>query len=322
LTGSATDQPTDGARNAYTLARMPTTPRRPVRRVPITDGAKGPETAKGGASLGNGASGVDREDVSLAPRRLKLSERLARHIASELLAQRPDVGTPLPDEKHMADRYGVARSTLREALRLLETWGVLTIKTGRTGGPVVTRPTPSDLGLHLGVVMQAASATLGDVLDAREMLDALMARRAARLITDAQLEDLAVTLQAMKESLSSPQAFWDATARFYEVLVNASQNRALAVLSGSLRTITTQVLHVMPYSEEWRTESLTLRRALLRALAAGDEDEAERRMLAFRTASRAYYRDIDPEVFDRTIDVLTADLQDDSTMAELQDGTL
>lgn len=251
------------------------------------------------------------DDYSASPRRLKRSERLARQIASELLSKRPAPGTSLPDEKQMADDYGVARSTLREALRLLETWGVLTVKTGRAGGPLVTMPSPSDLGLHVGVVMQAANATLGDVLDAREVMDSLMARRAAIFITDAQLEELAISLRALQQAVSRPHQFETLTKRYYDILLEASRNPALAILSGSLRTIAARILEPMRYSNEWREQSLALRRALMRALAMGDPEEAEKRMLEFRSASRQYISTLDPTIFERPIDILALDLDED-----------
>ena len=211
----------------------------------------------------------------------------------------------------MADDYGVARSTLREALRLLETWGVLTVKTGRAGGPLVTMPNPSDLGLHVGVVMQAANATLGDVLDAREVMDSLMARRAAVFITDAQLEELAISLRSLQQAVGRPHQFETHTKGYYDILLEASRNPALAVLSGSLRTIAARMLKPMRYSNEWRDESLALRRALMRALAMGDPEEAEKRMLEFRSASRRYISTLDPTIFERPIDILALDLDED-----------
>ena len=98
---------------------------------------------------------------------------------------------------------------------------------------------------------------------------------------------------------------------YYDILLEASRNPALAVLSGSLRTIAARILEPMQYSNEWREESLALRRALMRALAMGDPGEAEKRMLEFRSASRKYISTLDPTIFERPIDILTLDLDED-----------
>ena len=275
----------------------------PARRTPARKPPAPPEPAAEPGDVEGDVVEGDVVEVATPQRRLKLSERLARQIASEILRDLPTPGTILSDEKQMADRYGVARSTLREALRLLETWGLLSVKAGRTGGPLVTTPSPSDLGLHVGVVMQADNATLGDVLEAREVMDGLMARRAALFISDTQLEEIAICLQAMRRAIDEPSTFELHTSRFHEILVAASKNPALAVLSGSLRTVANRALKGLRYSEAWRGESVALRRSLLRALAAGDPAQAEKQALDFRSASRRYIESLDPTIFDRAIDI-------------------
>src|SRR5262245_42996392 len=65
-----------------------------------------------------------------------IAERLRRQIARGELA----IGERLPPEDELTAEFGIARTTLREALRILESQGLLEIRRGRTGGPVVTMP--------------------------------------------------------------------------------------------------------------------------------------------------------------------------------------
>ena len=65
---------------------------------------------------------------------------MARIIAGELLAGDYPEGSILPNEAEMSQRYSVGRSTVREALRILEGWGAVRMKRGRNGGPIATRP--------------------------------------------------------------------------------------------------------------------------------------------------------------------------------------
>jgi DNA-binding FadR family transcriptional regulator len=85
---------------------------------------------------------------------MEQSEIVARQISQQFIADGLAEGTRLPPEKAMVDRYQVGRGTLREALRLLENRGVLSIKTGRDGGPVVRRPRPSDLGEAINLILR------------------------------------------------------------------------------------------------------------------------------------------------------------------------
>src|ERR1700728_4543760 len=87
-------------------------------------------------------------------RSLKASELIARDLASYIVDQDLPEGTALPPEREMVASFGVGRNTLREALRILETRGVITIRSGPGGGPVVRRPRPSDLGEAMTLILQ------------------------------------------------------------------------------------------------------------------------------------------------------------------------
>src|SRR6266540_3841108 len=77
---------------------------------------------------------------ALAPA-AKLSQRIARQIASEISDRRLRPGDKLEAESTMLARFGVGRPSLREALRILEDQGLIMLKPGPGGGPVV-----ADLG--------------------------------------------------------------------------------------------------------------------------------------------------------------------------------
>ncbi|MDT5076093.1 MAG: GntR family transcriptional regulator, transcriptional repressor for pyruvate dehydrogenase complex, partial [Mycobacterium sp.] len=72
----------------------------------------------------------------------KISETLARDILHDILDRGLTAGARLPSEAELVASYGVGKSSLREALRLLEVNGVITIKTGPTGGPIVAESSP------------------------------------------------------------------------------------------------------------------------------------------------------------------------------------
>src|SRR5690606_30541465 len=70
----------------------------------------------------------------------KASERLARQLATLIVEGELEEGARLPHESEMLAQLQVGRATLREALRLLEVWGLVVIRTGPGGGPTVRRP--------------------------------------------------------------------------------------------------------------------------------------------------------------------------------------
>ena len=78
-------------------------------------------------------------------RPMKTAEIVARAISDDILRNSRQSGDRLPPEKDMLEMYAVGRGTLREALRYLELQGIIDIKPGSRGGPVVSAPDPGSL---------------------------------------------------------------------------------------------------------------------------------------------------------------------------------
>src|ERR1700682_4416911 len=82
---------------------------------------------------------------------------LAQRIVGEISDQGYGPGTLLLPEREMLQRYGVARGTLREALRFLEIQGVLTIRPGPAGGPTVNNVEPRSLASAIALLLQLSN---------------------------------------------------------------------------------------------------------------------------------------------------------------------
>ena len=97
--------------------------------------------------------------TSAALRPLKASESVARDIVDDIVVERLDEGDNLPAETAMLQQYGVSRETLREALRLLEVQGLISIRRGPGGGPIVGVVDPANLGRVSTLYYHLAGAT-------------------------------------------------------------------------------------------------------------------------------------------------------------------
>ena len=124
-------------------------------------------------------------DVASVRRTKKVAENVAWAIAREIVAKRMAPGTRLPPEAEMLAQYEVARSSLREALRVLEIQGVITMRIGAGGGPVVGQVSAVEFGRNIALQLHVARATFHQLLDARCTLEPIMARRAAQLRDEA-----------------------------------------------------------------------------------------------------------------------------------------
>ena len=112
---------------------------------------------------------------SVGPRRTeKLSEVLAREIVRDLRDLQP--ATMLPPEAVMLEKYRVGRASLREALRLLEVQGLIVIRPGPGGGPMVAQADSVHYGRTSSLYYHMLGATYHDVVAARAVIEPALAR--------------------------------------------------------------------------------------------------------------------------------------------------
>src|SRR5439155_15826548 len=110
----------------------------------------------------------------------KTSERIALEIVHDIVAQGLQAGDHLPLEAAMVEHYGVSRASLREALRLLEVQGLIALKPGPGGGPVVGSVDAPSLARTTTLYFHLGGMTYGELYQTQEMLEPLCAELAAR----------------------------------------------------------------------------------------------------------------------------------------------
>jgi DNA-binding FadR family transcriptional regulator len=110
----------------------------------------------------------------------KTAETVARRVVQTIVSGGLTVGDKLPREAEMVEHYGVGRETLREALRLLETQGLITLRRGPGGGPVVASADAVNLGRISTLYYQMTGASYIELVEAWALAEGLLAERAAR----------------------------------------------------------------------------------------------------------------------------------------------
>lgn len=168
---------------------------------------------------------------------MKTPQRIARELAHQIADGDLGPGTRLPTEREMAEQLGVGRTTLREALRLLETSGVISIRSGRMGGPTVRRPRTDDLDTPLELILQFQGTPLADVLEARSTIEPMIASLAVAHMTDDHLDRMQETVDVMMENLDHHERCLVQTGRFHNVIADATGNAALRIFQDSLKEV-------------------------------------------------------------------------------------
>src|SRR3954469_4467399 len=152
-----------------------------MRKPPATPSVRARTNGAGAPPTGT----IGRACIPIAPahgvmRQLKTSESVARDIVHDIVEQELETGDSLPSEAAMLEQYGVSRESLREALRLLEVQGLISIRRGPGGGPVVGTIAPANLGRVSTLFFYMAGATYRELFEAWIIGEGVLADMAAR----------------------------------------------------------------------------------------------------------------------------------------------
>lgn len=222
-------------------------------------------------------------------------ERVVEQIEEAVFAGRLKPGSRLPSERDLMTQFGVSRSTVREALRVLQSNGMIKSRAGDPRGPEVLPASPKSLQKSMSRLVRAESMSLAELLQFRMLLEGSAYLLAARLRTDPQLAQMENALVAMADA-TEHASFSDADVAFHDAIARATQNTLIVVCSNVVRGVVVDLIAD-------RLATAPDRQALMRAYlnhhsevlqAIRDRDGSLAAQLA-RQALFDYYADALPE---------------------------
>ncbi|GAB3170531.1 FadR/GntR family transcriptional regulator [Streptomyces incanus] len=215
------------------------------------------------------------------PRRSVLSEQVIAALRAQITSGEWPVDSRIPTEPELVEQLGVARNTVREAVRALAHNGLLDIRQG-SGTYVVTT---SELA---GVMHRRfADADPGHIAELRSTLEASAARLAARRRTEKDLKQLDTLLLRREEAWESGEAepFVAADATFHLAVVAASHNDVLTALYADLSEVLRDWLRD-DVGQELTPETHMDHARLVDAIRAGDAATAAEEAAAYPLVCR------------------------------------
>ncbi len=188
--------------------------------------------------------------LSLAPR--ALYEEVAERLRQRIFKRELEPGSWI-DELKIAEEYGISRTPLREALKVLAAEGLVTMKVRR--GAYVTEVSEQDLR---------------DVYHLLSLLESDAAGVVATQATDAQLQELQALHQQLEKATGNTERFFDLNERFHMRLLEISNNRWRNQMVADLRKVMKLNRHHSLLKSGRINESLAEHRAIMQALADRD----------------------------------------------------
>lgn len=244
----------------------------------------------------------------------RLAESVADNLRSRILSHEFTDGDYLPKQEDLVREYRVSLPSVREALRELETEGLVTVQRGKVGGSIVHVPRAAKVAYMLGLVLEARGVEIDDVVIAMTQIEPLCARACA--LRSDRRRTVVPTLRAiLKESeaaMDDPPEFARLARHFHEQIVATCGNETFIVLVGALESLWTgQVraagdgLELGAFAERGtRENSAAEHRALLDRIIAGDAEGAERVAREHQQAPSRH------GLFNKSIRVTAAPLRD------------
>jgi DNA-binding FadR family transcriptional regulator len=194
--------------------------------------------AASGAKQGNGkgtgspAAGAELfSKVSVG----RMSEVIVEKIRDLMRDGQLTPGDRLPPERELCERFGVSRVTMREALRMLESAGLVDIRVGARGGAFVTAPTSNRVGEGLADLLTLSVISATDVTEVRMILEVGIVPLVCERATEEDLARLEKICERAEEALQSGDYTMDMSLEFHTAVAQATHNPALEMLVESFR---------------------------------------------------------------------------------------
>jgi GntR family transcriptional repressor for pyruvate dehydrogenase complex len=218
-------------------------------------------------------------------RALKTSERVALDIVHDIVAQGLATGARLPLEVEMVQQYRVSRASLREALRLLEVQGLIRLKPGPGGGPVVGAVEPTHLARTMSLYFHLASATYGQLLQTQVRLEPICAEMAAK---SPQRKLVMRPFSRTAQPETTPE-YHRHTVEFHAAVYSLVDDPVLTLLTQAVTQMVTYHVVATMDPVELHGAILSEHVALARAIAAGQSAKAGRLTAEHFQAQHDYY---------------------------------
>jgi GntR family transcriptional repressor for pyruvate dehydrogenase complex len=209
----------------------------------------------------------------------KPHDLLADQLREAILRGEISEGAALPPERELVEQAGLTRGSVREALRMLATEGLVQARPGRYGGNIVLLPGKETMANSIGQFIRGRKLSLRTLHETRYALEPALARLAALHRTEEDLEILSTLHQELIDAIGNFQQFSLANVKWHNAIARASGNELLSAflyaISYGIAVSTTTEEYDTP---ETRKQVISIHAQIMSAIKARNADLAERRM--------------------------------------------
>jgi len=184
-------------------------------------------------------------------------------------------GGRLPSERELAENFGVSRSSLRQALKVLEIMGVISQRVG--DGSYVSNSAGQLLGEPMEFLILLDGISFHELMEARLIVEPELTARAAQRSSPEDINRILQELKAMEKAGKDHRMFVEHDLLFHSAIFEAAGNRVCTSMFSVVHRALDKLVTIMAQMVD-HEHTIELHRHIFRALADRDPVEAKRRM--------------------------------------------
>lgn len=237
-------------------------------------------------------------DVAPSPgsQRIPFGVRIADSIREQISAGELHAGDELSSEGELAERFGVSQRAIRDALRTLNSEGIISTRQGKRA--VVRDFKPIAIGNYMRFLLDADASAIDDLMDFRALLEGRAARLSAERATPPQVATMRSAMREIAQSGDDLSTRVPADLNLHNLIARASGNRfihgMLTALTDTLADERRRGAEITQAAGVGHLETDAQHSALVEAIANGEADLAEKYATEIVIRARAYWLQSSP----------------------------
>lgn len=225
---------------------------------------------------------------TISPR--KLSNDVVDHLTDLFVTQQLKPGDRLPPERELAEQFGVSRTVIREAVKMLEEKGLLDSRQG--SGTWVREFSPQSISQSFALYVESDINRYLELMDLRGILDVEIVGRLAQRASSEQIATLEGHIRRMGELLDRPKEFAEEDCAFHLAIYRAMDNVLLMSIVDPIMTLLEAVNLITVESQGGAETSLSRHTLLVRCIADHDAEGARQTMHEIISGAEGRVREV------------------------------
>jgi DNA-binding FadR family transcriptional regulator len=209
----------------------------------------------------------------------RVSEEVVKQVQEAIFSGQLKPGDRLPSERALAEQFGLSRMSVRDALRTLESSGLIKIKVGSSGGAFIREPNFDPLRESLSSVLRSKKANILELVETRKIVETAIVELAAARATEEDLRAMREAIDAARHALETGDTnYGPHSVKFHAALAQAGKNHVLSLTVRSFRALFSDVLEKLLPTEDMARRGIADHWELYKAIENRDGHRARRLM--------------------------------------------